>query len=76
MQCKPGFERTNPWTLNIRANPIVQVQLGSDTQQYQAREATTAEVTMYWPRLVALWPAYAEHYARSGERSIFVLEAM
>ena len=29
---------------------------------------------LYWPQLVSLWPANREHYTRSGERAIFVLE--
>lgn len=70
----PGFERPNPWTLNIRANPVVQVQIGAQTQPYAAREATAAEAAHYWPQLVALWPAYQHHFAQSGQRFIFILE--
>jgi hypothetical protein len=41
---------------------------------YRGREAHGAELEPYWPHLVALWPAYQQHCARSGQRSIFVLE--
>ncbi len=69
----PGFERPNPWTLNIRAQPVVDVQIGGWNGRCQAREATDEEITLYWPQLVQMWPAYQHHFARSGQRSIFIL---
>ncbi len=70
----PGFERPNPWTLNLRARPLAHVQIGSARGTYQAREATDEEVERYWPRLERIWPAYQTHFDRSGQRSIFILE--
>lgn len=70
----PGFERPNPWTLNLRANPTAQVQIGKVRGFYQAREASQAEIERYWPHLVAVWPAYQTFYDRSGQRLVFVLE--
>ena len=70
----PGFERPNPWTLNLRANPIAQLQIGSERRAYRAREASAEEIERYWPLLTQMWPAYAQHFARSGHRSIFVME--
>ena len=70
----PGFERANPWTLNLHANPTAQVQIGKVRSGYQAREASQAEVDRYWPHLVAVWPAYQTFYNRSGQRFVFVLE--
>jgi len=70
----PGFERLSPWPLNLRAHPVARVQVGSVGGTYYAREATADEVERYWPRLVALWPAYQTHVDRSRQRSIFILE--
>ncbi len=70
----PGFERPNPWTLNLRANPVARVQVGPVSGVYQAREASEAEVERYWPDLVKVWPAYQTHYDRSGQRLVFLLE--
>lgn len=70
----PGFEHPNPWTLNLRANPVARVRVGSARGVYLAREATDEEVMRYWPHLVRIWPAYQAHYDRSGQRSIFILE--
>jgi hypothetical protein len=50
----PGFERTNPWTLNLRAHPLVRVQIGREVRIYLAREATEEELGRYWPRLVEI----------------------
>ncbi len=34
------FERTNPWVINLCSDPNAQIQIGSDTTLYHAREAT------------------------------------
>jgi F420H(2)-dependent quinone reductase len=72
----PGFESPNPWTLNLRANPIARVQIGRVRGIYQAREASQAEVDRYWPQLVQIWPAYQTFYERSRQRLVFVLEPL
>lgn len=72
----PGLERPNPWTLNLRANPIARVQIESERGSYHAREANQAEVERYWPQLVRVWPAYQTLYARSGQRVLFLLEPL
>jgi F420H(2)-dependent quinone reductase len=70
----PGFERPNPWTLNLRAHPHARVQVGRDTFEVIARVASGAEIDRYWPGLVRIWPAYQVFYDRGGARSVFVLE--
>jgi len=70
----PGFERPNPWTLNLRANPIARVQIGPVSGIYQARESSQEEVDRDFPQLVQVWPAYQTLYDRSGQRLVFVLE--
>jgi F420H(2)-dependent quinone reductase len=69
----PGFEHANPWTLNLGANPVARMQVGSASGTYHAREATDEEVTRYWPELVRIWPAYQTHYGHSRQRSIYIL---
>ena len=69
----PGSEHTNPWVSNLRANPVARLQIGQQTKWYQAREATAGEVECYWPRFVALWPAYQVHFKQGGRRAIFIL---
>ena len=69
----PGFESTNPWVLNLRADPDVEVPVGRSRLACTAREAQGAELDALWTELVQAWPAYATHYARSGRRAVFVL---
>ena len=70
----PGFERPNPWTLNLRASPEARVRIGGHSMPCRAREATPSEVDRYWPQFVKLWPAYQAFFDRSGQRTLFVLE--
>jgi len=70
----PGFERTNPWVTNLRAYPMARLQIGPEVAEYHAREATEAEISIYWPRLLRMWPAYGSHFEKSRQRAIFVLE--
>jgi deazaflavin-dependent oxidoreductase (nitroreductase family) len=60
----PGFERPNPWILNLRAQPRARVQIGRDTIPVRARSVSGNELDRYWPRLVRLWPAYQTFYDR------------
>lgn len=70
----PGFERTNPWVINLRAHPQARLQIGSEIAEYQAREATGTEISLYWPQLLKIWPAYGAHFEKSHQRAVFVLE--
>lgn len=71
---RPEFERTNPWVINLRSNPVAQLQIGPDIAQYRARQASDDEIDRLWPRLIKLWPAYQVHYEHGGCRTIFILE--
>src|SRR5215467_12860245 len=70
----PGFERPNPWVVNLRAQPHAQVQIGRGTTSMTARPASDDELDRYWPQLTKLWPAYQAFYDKGGRRSVFVLE--
>lgn len=70
----PGFERPNPWILNLHADPRARVQLRRDVFDVTAGEAPAAEVERYWPRLTRIWPAYQAFYDKGGKRSVFILQ--
>src|SRR4029434_6126158 len=70
----PHGERANPWTLNLRAQPLARVQLGAQVRTYRARAATPVELERYWPQLVRVWPAYERFYRQGGPRSVYVLD--
>src|SRR5690606_18347947 len=72
-----GFSRAPQWQHNLDANPQAEVQIGAINRKMQARRATAAEESHYWPRLTALYPGFDEYRARvEGVRHIplYVLE--
>lgn len=71
---RPKNERTNPWVINLRSHPTALLQLGKETAEYHAREATENEIDHFWPRLIELWPAFKVHYEHGGRRTIFILK--
>jgi deazaflavin-dependent oxidoreductase (nitroreductase family) len=70
----PGFERLNPWVLNLRAEPHAQVQIGRSRAAVRAHAASDRELDRYWPQLTKIWPAYEAFYKKGGQRSVFVLQ--
>ncbi len=70
---RPSGERPNPWVLNVRAKPAVQVQVEGNTFNCLAEEADEEALDRYWPLLTEMWPTYARHWERGGERVVFIL---
>jgi len=71
-----GGAPTHPlWYYNIRANPLVELRDGPDTQDMVAREVSGAERAEWWQRAVAAYPPYAEYQLKTArEIPVFVLE--
>jgi len=72
---KGGAPEHPAWYHNLVANPHVELQDGTETKEYDAREVTGDERREWWERSVAAYPPYAE-YQQKTERLIpvFVLE--
>ena len=72
---KGGAPEHPKWYRNLVANPHVELQDGTETKEYDAREVTGDERREWWDRSVAAFPPYAE-YQQKTERLIpvFVLE--
>jgi deazaflavin-dependent oxidoreductase (nitroreductase family) len=71
-----GGEPTNPqWYSSLVAEPVVELQDGTVTRTYKAREAFGDEKAIWWRRAVDAFPDYAG-YQRKTDRQIpvFVLE--
>ena len=62
---KGGMSHHPLWFKNLEANPQVEVEVGSRKQSMTARRATDAEKAALWPRLVAMYPSYADYQART-----------
>lgn len=71
---RPAGERRNPWVSNLRAATQGRIRYKGRVIPVTARELDDNEADRYWPALVDVWPAFAEHYAATGERTVFVLE--
>ena len=70
-----GAPKNPVWYANVQADPHVELQDGTVTNDYTAREVTGAEKAIWWERAVATYADYAE-YQRKTDRQIpvFVLE--
>jgi deazaflavin-dependent oxidoreductase (nitroreductase family) len=62
---KGGMDHHPLWYHNLVANPDVEVQIGRETTRGRARTANAAEKAALWPKLVAMYPDYADYQART-----------
>jgi deazaflavin-dependent oxidoreductase (nitroreductase family) len=53
------------WYLNLKADPNVTVQDGTEVRDYVAREATGDEKAEWWQRATAVWPSYDDYQAKT-----------
>jgi deazaflavin-dependent oxidoreductase (nitroreductase family) len=70
-----GAPKNPVWYANVKAEPHVELQDGTVTKDYTAREVTGEEKAVWWERAVATYADYAD-YQRKTDRQIpvFVLE--
>lgn len=66
---KAGHHAHPHWYLNIKANPMVTVEIGEDTVKMKAREALGEERETLWARQKIVAPQFAE-YERQTARQI------
>jgi deazaflavin-dependent oxidoreductase (nitroreductase family) len=69
---KGGMSRDPDWYHNLLQNPDARVQIGADERTVVARRATRDEKAALWPRLLEIYPDYADYQART-ERDIPVV---
>lgn len=67
-----GARRDPVWWPNLKAHPRTTVQIGSERRNVVARQATPEEKARIWPRMVEIYPPYAD-YQRRTERDIPVV---
>ena len=73
-----GGAAKNPvWYYNLKENSHVELQDGSTTRDYRAREVTGHEKATWWDRALEVWPAYADYQKKTKRQiPVFVLEPM
>lgn len=70
-----GGAPMNPvWYHNVKAHPRVELQDGTITKEYEAREVSDEERSVWWDRAVEAWPDYAEYQTKTDRQiPVFVL---
>ena len=72
---KGGAPENPAWYHNLVANPHVELQDGTVTKEYDAREVTGDERVQWWERGVAAYPPYADYQKKTDRQiPVFVLE--
>ena len=70
-----GAPKHPVWYYNVKADPKVDLQDGTVTKDYVAREVTGEEKAVWWERAVAAYPDYADYQKKTTrEIPVFVLE--
>jgi deazaflavin-dependent oxidoreductase (nitroreductase family) len=60
-----GSDQEPAWLLNIRANPAVYVQVGSQRYAARAEELSLDQRNAFWPRIVEQNPPQAVHQSHT-----------
>jgi len=68
-----GSDSPPGWYRNLVANPEVSVEIGWSRKACRARTLSTEEALSVWPKLLAIFPVYAD-YQRKTERLIPIVE--
>ena len=72
---KGGHPRHPAWYHNLRANPDVEIQVGSERRKVHARVADDEEREELWPKVVAQYGGYAGYQKRTERKiPLIVLE--
>lgn len=70
-----GHDRPPAWALNMAADPDVRVDAGAGFMPFQAHPAVGEEADRLWPRVLSIYPGYADYQARTQRKiPLFVLE--
>ncbi len=63
-----GDDRYPAWWLNLKANPVAQIQIGRVVNQVRARETTEMDRDRLWPLLVGMYPVYDDYQRRTSRK--------
>lgn len=70
---KGGAPEHPGWYRNILAEPLVDIQVGTEKLQARARTATGEERARLWRQAVEFFPPYADYEIKAGSREIPVV---
>jgi deazaflavin-dependent oxidoreductase (nitroreductase family) len=69
---KAGMSQHPLWYRNLKSNPEVEIEIGTERRAMRARTAMAGEKAELWPRLVAMYRDFDDYQART-ERDIPVV---
>jgi F420H(2)-dependent quinone reductase len=70
-----GAPKHPQWYFSVKAEPHVELQDGTETGDYTAREVTGEEKAQWWERAVEAYPPYADYQKKTTRQiPVFVLE--
>ena len=61
-----GDDREPTWSLNLRANPEVEITMDGKVRPMTARIATTEEKAELWPRVTSTYKGYAGYQTKTA----------
>lgn len=67
---KGGAPEHPGWYRNLKANPEVEVQVGTKKLKARARTATGEERARLWKDAIVFWPPYVDYEKKAGSREI------
>jgi F420H(2)-dependent quinone reductase len=67
---KGGAPEHPGWYRNLKANPEVEVQVGTKKMKAKARTASGMERAELWKKALVFWPPYADYQTKAGQREI------
>jgi proline iminopeptidase len=70
---KGGAPEHPGWYRNLRANPEVEVQVGTAKLRARARTASGEERAKLWQQAVGIWPPFADYQRKAAAREIPVV---
>jgi F420H(2)-dependent quinone reductase len=69
-----GAPKNPVWYHNVKANPRVELQDGTERHDYEAREVFGDEKVTWWERAVQAWPDYGNYQTKTDRQiPVFVL---
>jgi deazaflavin-dependent oxidoreductase (nitroreductase family) len=72
---KGGHPKNPAWYHNLKANPDIEIQVGSERRKVHAREAGDDERDRLWSKVVAQYGGYAGYQKRTDRKiPLIVLE--
>ncbi len=68
-----GSDTPPGWYRNLLVHPEVRAEVGATRRDYRARTLGADEAKLIWPKLLAIWPQYADYQKRTS-REIPIVE--